>query len=120
MSENRTGAAPGTAAERRRARARKRLLTLGIGCAVLAALTLFAGAMGLWDVADSYRQFRQRESTIAASIEAGNLDVTANVVQPHTPYSGFWDLRDLSTEDTQTWPNFDMARFYGIDSILGE
>ena len=38
MSENRTGAAPGTAAERRRARARKRLLTLGIGCAVLAVL----------------------------------------------------------------------------------
>lgn len=91
-----------------------------IGCAVLAALTLFAGALGLWDVADSYRQFRQRESTIAASIEKGNLDVTANVVQPHTPYSGFWGLRDLSTEDTQTWPNYDMARFYGIDSILGE
>ena len=91
-----------------------------IGCAVLAALTLFSGALGLWDVADSYRQFRQRESTIAASIEKGNLDVTANVVQPHTPYSGFWGLRDLSTEDTQTWPNYDMARFYGIDSILGE
>lgn len=91
-----------------------------VGCAVLAVLTLFAGALGLWDVADSYRQFRLREETIAASIEAGQLDVTANVVQSHTPYSGFWGLRDLSTEDTQTWPNYDMARFYGIDSILGE
>ena len=38
MNENRTGAAPGTAAERRRARARKRLLALGVGCAVLALL----------------------------------------------------------------------------------
>ena len=91
-----------------------------VGCAVLAVLTLFAGALGLWDISDSYRQFRLREETIAASIEAGQLDVTANVVQPHTPYSGFWGLRDLSTEDTQTWPNYDMARFYGIDSIIGE
>lgn len=37
-SNVRNGAAPGTAAERRRARARKRLIILGVGCAVLALL----------------------------------------------------------------------------------
>ena len=89
-------------------------------CGVLAVLTLFAGALGLWDISDSYQQFRQREKTIAASIEAGELDVTANVVVPHTPYSGFWNLRDLSTEETKTWPNYNMAQYYGINSIIGE
>lgn len=89
-------------------------------CAALAALTLFAACYGLSDIADCYRQFRQREETIAASIEAGVLDVTANVVRPKTPYSGFWDLRDLSTEETNTWPNYNMAQYYGIDSIIGQ
>ena len=91
-----------------------------IVCAALSALTLAAGVWGLSDITDCYRQFRQREETIAASIDSGVLDVTANVVQPKTPYSGFWDLRDLSTEQTQTWPNYNMAQYYGIDSIIGE
>ena len=91
-----------------------------LACAALAALTLVAACWGLTDIAGCYKQFRQRETVIAASIEKGELDVTANVVQPRTPYSGFWTLRDLSTEDPETWPNHDMARYYGIDSIIGE
>lgn len=91
-----------------------------IACAALAVLTLVAACWGLGDIADCYRQFRQREQTIAASIEAGDLDVTANVVQPRTPYSGFYGLRDLSTEDPTTWPNGGMALYYGINSIIGE
>ena len=89
-------------------------------CTALAALTLIAACWGLTDIAGCYKQFRQREKTIAASMEAGELDVTANVVLPHTPYSGFWNLRDLSTEDAHTWPNYNMAQYYGIDSIIGE
>lgn len=91
-----------------------------LACAALTVLTLFAACWGAWDIADCHRQFRQREQTIAAAIAAGELDVTANVVLPRTPYSGFWDLRDLSTEDPNTWPNYDMARYYGIDSIIGQ
>lgn len=89
-------------------------------CTALAALSLVAACWGLTDIAGCYKQFRQREKTIAASIEKGELDVTANVVQPRTPYSGFWNLRDLSTDDPETWPNRDIARYYGIDSIIGE
>ena len=89
-------------------------------CGTLSALTLVAGCWGMSDIADCYRQFRQREQTIAASVEAGELDVTANVVIPRTPYSAFWTLRDLSTEDPETWPNHDMARYYEIHSIIGE
>lgn len=89
-------------------------------CAALAVLALVAGAWGMSDVADCYRQFRQREETISACIASGNLDVTANIVLPETPYSGFWNLRDLSREDPSTWPNHDMARYYEINSIIGE
>ena len=65
-------------------------------------------------------QNRQREEIISAAIESGETDVTANVVIPQTRWSGYWDLRDLSTEDPETWPNHSMAVYYGIDSIIGE
>ena len=61
-----------------------------------------------------------QEEYIAAAIESGDTDVTANVVVPLTPWSGYWDLRDLSTVDSETWPNHSMAVYYGIDSIIGE
>lgn len=87
---------------------------------LLFAATLPAGLRGCLDIVRCHGEFALREETIAASIEAGELDVTANVVVPATPYSGFWGLRDLSTEDPDTWPNHSMAIYYGIDSIIGE
>lgn len=88
--------------------------------AVLAALTLPSGLSGCQDILSCYRQHAQREATIAAALENGEGDVTANVVIPATPYSGYYGLRDLSTEDPETWPNHSMALYYGLDSIIGE
>jgi hypothetical protein len=89
------------------------------GCTVLFALTLPAGIIGCRDIASCHRQHIRREQTIAASIASGDLDVTANTVIPQTHYSGYWDVRDL-TDDPNTWPNHDMARYYGLDSLIGE
>ena len=90
------------------------------GAALLAVLTIPSGISGCRDILSCWRQNQLREQTIAAAIESGDMDVTANVVIPLTPWSGYWDLRDLSTEDPETWPNHSMAVFYGIDSIIGE
>ena len=88
--------------------------------ALLILLTLPALFLGGKDIVSCHRQFRLREQTIAQALADGVRDVTANVVQPETSWSGFYGVRDLSREDSQTWPNRDMARYYGIDSILGE
>ena len=93
---------------------------IAAGAALIAVLTIPSGISGCRDILSCYRQNAQREQTIAAAIESGNTDVTANVVIPLTPWSGYWDLRDLSTEDSETWPNHSMAVFYGIDSIIGK
>ena len=75
MNENRvpnTGAAPGTAAERRRARARKRLLILGAGCAVLA---LLAGGILLLNAANARRTAEEEAAAAAAATANIPLDV---------------------------------------------
>ena len=88
------------------------------GCLLL-ALTLPSGLRGCRDILSCYRQHQQREQTIAASLEAGKRDVTANIVTPQTQWSGYWDLRDL-TPDPETWPNHSMALYYGLDSLKSE
>ena len=88
-------------------------------CTVLLLLTIPSGLTGCRDVLSCYRQHVQREATIASELAHGNRDVTANVVIPETPYSGYWGLRDL-VEDPETWPNHSMALYYGLNSLTGE
>lgn len=87
--------------------------------AVLILLTIPQGLRGCRDIVSCHRQNVQREQTIAAALEAGEGDVTANVVVPQTPWSGYWGLRDL-VDDPETWPNHSMAVYYGLDSLIGE
>ena len=88
-------------------------------CAVVICLTAPFILTGSADIVSCHRQHAQREQTIAAAVDAGERDVTANVVIPQTRWSGYWGVRDL-TDDPDTWPNHDMARYYGLDSLIGE
>lgn len=90
-----------------------------LACAVVICLTAPFILTGCADIVSCHRQHAQRELTIAAAVEAGEGDVTANVVIPKTRWSGYWGVRDL-TDDPDTWPNRDMARYYGLDSLIGE
>ena len=92
---------------------------LAAGCALLALLTLPSGLRGCRDIVSCHLQNEQREQTIAAALDQGQRDVTANVVIPSTGYSGFYGLRDL-TDDPETWPNHSMAVYYGLDSLKAE
>ena len=88
-------------------------------CAVVICLSAPFILTGSADIVSCHRQHAQREQTIAAAVDAGERDVTANVVIPQTRWSGYWGVRDL-TDDPDTWPNHDMARYYGLDSLIGE
>lgn len=87
---------------------------------VLLGYFAFSFSTGVWDIADCHQQFRQREAAIAAAKAEGETELVLDIVVPGTQYSPFWDLRDLSTEEAQTWPNSSMAKYYGVDSILGQ
>ena len=87
--------------------------------AVLILLTIPHGLRGCRDIVSCHRQHVQREHTIAAAVEQGETQVTANVVIPQTTWSGYWGLRDL-VDDPETWPNHSMALYYGVDALIGE
>ena len=88
-------------------------------CALVFLLTIPAGLRGCRDIISCHRQHAQREEIISAALECGNRDVIANTVIPQTEWSGFWGIRDLTT-DPETWPNHSMAVFYGLDSLKAE
>ena len=91
-----------------------------IALVVVALVTLPSLFTGGRDILRCHQQFAAREALIAQSLEDGITDVTAPVVLPETPWSGFYGLRDLSTEDPETWPNHSMALYYGLESLIGE
>ncbi len=80
------------------------------------ALSLVTGTYSIWQ---SHVGFKMRLSTIHASLEAGERDLLLPVIHPTTPYSAFWGLRDLSTAQTDTWPNMQIADYYGADTVIG-
>lgn len=88
-------------------------------CLVVLALTVPALFFGCRDIVSCHRQVEAREAQIDQAFADGIRDVTAITVIPETRWSGFWELRDLSPTDPETWPNHDMARYYGLDSLLG-
>lgn len=89
------------------------------GGSVLLVTFAFSLIAGTYDIGRSYRRFTEREAVIQQHLAAGELDITLPLINPSTKYSACFGLRDLSTETSQIWPNDSMARYYGLESILG-
>ena len=88
-------------------------------CCVIVLLTIPAGLQGCRDIVSCHLQNNRREEKIATALALNELDVTANTVVPQTPWSGFYGVRELTTDPT-TWPNHAMAIYYGLDSLTAE
>jgi len=91
-----------------------------IACIFLSIWFVWACWIGTGDILDCHNQFKRRETIIAQEKAQGEQNLVLDIVIPETPYSPFWDLRDLSCEETETWPNSSMAKYYQVDSILGK
>lgn len=87
--------------------------------AVLAVVFLLSLAQGAADIVQNHLDFRYRETVIAEYKAAGETDLVLDRVWPSTKYSVFYGLRDLADDTPDTWPNSSMAKYYGVDSILG-
>lgn len=87
--------------------------------ALLLAMTPLEVLKGMGDIHDTYSAMKANEATLIRSAEEGVEDVVLPIVEPRTKYSVIWGLWYLSAEDAYEWPNTDMARYYGVKSILG-
>ncbi len=87
--------------------------------AVLAVVFLFSLVSGCGDILRTWLDFRYRETVIAEYKAAGETELVLDRIWPSTEYSAFYGLRDLADDTPDTWPNSSMAKYYGVDSILG-
>lgn len=92
-------------------------VSYGALLAVLCAFSMFAGAQ---DILLCRMAVSAREQTVAECLESGERDIKLKLIYPETAYSAFYGVVDLNTETTETWPNRQMAEYYGVDTILGE
>ena len=90
----------------------------------IALLSLLSGLgkvpAGALDIYGTYRRMHANELAIAEKKAAGETDLVLPVVESNTKYSGLYCLKYLDTQDPTTWPNANMADYYGVSSILGE
>lgn len=95
----------------------------GVACAcggaVLTVAFLFELVTGSYAIYKNYTDFTAREQQIAQYIAEGQTDLILPCVHASSPYSAFWGTTDLNTEQRETWPNRQMANYYGVDSIIG-
>ena len=86
---------------------------------LLATTTPVQMLWGTYDLYKTYSMQKSNEAYLIQCAEDGTKDVMLPVVYADTKYAAVGGLRYLSTEDPTTWPNNAMARYYGVDSILG-
>lgn len=75
----------------------------------------------VYDIAYVNREFRARETIIEKEKDNGNYNITVNSLHPSTKYSAAYELEcDPRNDDSSYWVNSCMAKYYEVDSILGE
>lgn len=85
----------------------------------LSVAFLFSLARGSYDIWWTYTSFKAREIVIEQAKNQGQEDLKLQIVHANTKYSAFWDTKDLDVETADTWPNNQMAVYYGVHTIIG-
>ena len=87
--------------------------------AVFAVVTFFPKFLiGFQDISLTYVQMRNNETAIAQALAEGHTTVAI----PDVTFKSEYSIRfgaDYIKEDPAQWPNTDMAKYYGIDVIVG-
>lgn len=89
------------------------------GGAVLTVAFLFQLVTGSYEIWRNYTNFTAREALIAEYVAEGQTDLVLPCVHANSEYSAFWGIKDLDTETWDSWPNTQMAQYYGVDTIIG-
>lgn len=83
---------------------------------VLASFQIFYGAA---DILSTHNQIMANEAHIIACAQQGIMDVEIPNLASSTKYSALYAQRYI-TGDPTTWPNWQMADYYGVNNIYGK
>lgn len=89
---------------------------------VTAGVVMFAVKFAYVYTADlrvTSRQWSERIAYIEAQKSQGNLNVVVPPIEALTTYNGGYGIADLNARADE-WPNADMARYFGLESIRAE
>ena len=96
--------------------AKKLLLALSALCLVFTVWKVYTGVTDI--LRTDYLLDFNRE-LIEEAAANGETDLQVPRPYAHTKYSALEGLPYLNTEDPTDWPNVYMARYYGVNSIIG-
>lgn len=82
--------------------------------------TCYHVLVGVNDIYNVYGQMKSNEEHVYACKEQGIMDVTIDRLQIETRYSAAYGLKYIDTGNAEAWPNYSMAKYYGINSIIGK
>lgn len=89
--------------------------------AVLILMTVPALIEGGWDVVATGWEIAQNEENIISAKEAGVTEVEVpSLTTAQTKYSAVYGITYVNKTDPDSYPNDDMARYYGVDKIIGK
>lgn len=88
--------------------------------AILAIVFAFSFVTGSADILNGKFAVSEREAKIEEMKAQGETDITLKIIGCETKYSPFYGIIDLQSGISDTWPNNQMAWYYGLNSILGE
>ena len=79
--------------------------------------SLFSGTR---EIAVSYLRISENDAWIRECRGQGVMDVEIKQFYTPSKYSAAYELKYIDTEDASSWPNNSMARYYGVNSIIGK
>ncbi len=96
---------------------RRRSVTLLLAACLL--FTAYRVGTGVSDILRTHVLLRGNEELAAACAAAGERSVQLYRPYAGTDYSALEGLPYLNTEDPSDWPNVSMAKYYGVEEIIG-
>ena len=88
-------------------------------CTLLVLSLCYWCPHGMKDIYLVHEAISANRQIIAVEKAAGNPQITLPIPVPATKYSALDGLMYLSPDDPRMMPNFYMAKYYGVDTILG-
>ncbi len=90
-----------------------------IVCGVLIVCGMYRVCIGFKDISETHYTLTMNEEIITAAASEGEKTVQLPRVYPKTGYSPVEGLNYLNEDDPNDWSNEYMAKFYGVDSVIG-
>ncbi len=81
-------------------------------------LALYPLGFGTKDIVTTGLAMRDADKLLQEAAENGKQEVYLPILHSETKYGVLFELKYLDT-DPETWPNHDMAKFHGLDAVIG-